>query len=319
MNRRTVQTIGTLRIGGLAIELGLSAPRGPRLGTGIPAALARRYGAFLSPGDAGAVVPGEARARISIAFGPPATAAGSSYDPIARIESGRLRIASAALAAEYDLERGEGRIELADDPIGGEYFLENALRQIAQTMLADRGAVLLHAAGIVTPDGERALAFAGRSGAGKSTISALLAGAGGEVLSDDLVLLETRGPRRGAAETAPRLSSTPFYGTCPPARRAPRSVPLAQFFLLEQAPVAELARVPEAGSAVALLLANVPFTGCFDRAHRERVLATLLTAVRRTPVGRLRFRKDLSMLPLLPWERGADRPAARLAPAGAPR
>jgi len=312
----SVRTIATLRIGGLALELALGD--GDREGA-LADALARRYGAFLTPGPAGSVLPGQARARLEIVPGARPLAGRAPYEPVTRLDAGRLTIDSAALAAEYDIARGEGRIEVADDPVGGEYFLENALRQIAQTLLVDHGSALLHAAGIVPPGGERALAAAGRSGAGKSTISALLAAAGGEILSDDLVLLETAAARRGDASARPRLCATPFYGTCPPARRAPRALPLEAFLLLEQAPRAERLPVADAPSAVALLLANVPFTGCFDRVHRERLLATLLAAVRGAPVSRLRFRRDLSMLPLLGWERSGRRTEPRRAPAGGPR
>jgi len=310
------RTISTLRIGGLALELSLGAGARERE---LSHALARRYGAFLSPGCAGPVLPGQMRARLEIVPGEGPPAAGKPYEPVARIEDGRLSIDSPALRARYDLASGEGRIELAADPVGGEYFLENALRQIAQALLVDRGSALLHAAGVTTPCGECAYAFAGRSGAGKSTISSLLASAGGEVLSDDIVLLESAVARRGAPSGPPRLLATPFYGTCPPRRRAPRAIPLASFLLLEQAPRAEIIAVADASSAVALLLANVPFTGCFDRAHREGLLATLLAAVRGAPTARLRFRRDLSFLPLLEWTGGAGSSAGGRARAEAIR
>jgi hypothetical protein len=161
---------------------------------------------------------------------------------------------------------------------------------------------------VIAPDGERAFAFPGRSGAGKSTISGLLAAAGGAVLSDDLVLLETAGER-------PRLLATPFYGTLPPARRAPRGAALAAIHLIEQAPIAGGETIADAPTAVALLLANIPFTGAAGAAEREPLLELLLGTVRRVPVRRLRFRKDLSMLPLLGWRRGAPARAHRAAAA----
>jgi hypothetical protein len=308
----TPQTISTLRIGGLALELSLGGGARERE---LVHALARRYGAFLSPGCAGPVLPGQARARLEVVPGEGSPAAGKPYEPVARIEGGRLSIDSPALRARYDISSGEGRIEVAADSVGGEFFLENALRQIAQALLVDRGSVLLHAAGVVAPDGERAFAFVGRSGAGKSTISALLDSAGGEVLSDDIVLLETGPARHGAPGRGPRLCATPFYGSCPPRRRAPSALPLASFLLLEQAPRAELIPIADAPSAVALLIANVPFAGCFDRAHREGLLATLLAAVRGAPTSRLRFRRDHAFLPLLGWARGAGRAGGRLAQA----
>lgn len=62
------------------------------------------------------------------------------------------------------------------------------LDQVLPLALASQGALVLHASA-VSVDG-RAVLFAGRAGAGKSTLAALLARDGAPVLADDGVLLE---------------------------------------------------------------------------------------------------------------------------------
>ncbi|MGB5736329.1 MAG: hypothetical protein WBM40_17995, partial [Thiohalocapsa sp.] len=65
--------------------------------------------------------------------------------------------------------------------------IENVLRVFSAHQALRRGGVVLHSAGLVI-DG-RALLFAGRSGAGKTTLTRKGHGAGAQVLSDDINLV----------------------------------------------------------------------------------------------------------------------------------
>jgi hypothetical protein len=84
---------------------------------------------------------------------------------------------------------GRGRIELNRRLADREYFtLMNLLRACLAWRLPDRGAAMLHAAGLVIDD--RAFLLVGSAGAGKSTWVRLGQSAGARVVSDDLVLVD---------------------------------------------------------------------------------------------------------------------------------
>lgn len=174
----------------------------------------------------------------------------------------------------FDLARRCGQIVLR--PHGN---IENCLRVLVGWDVAERGGLLLHAAGVVRAKG--AFVFFGPSGAGKSTVARL--SAHWPVLSDDLVLIERTPagyqacgvPFRGNEWTAPRLNTR---------------APLAGLLALEQA--SHHARAPMSHSAgAARLVACTPFvTTCTHGAATVMGAALALTAA--TPVARLQFRKD---------------------------
>lgn len=152
----------------------------------------------------------------------------------------------------------------------------------------------MHSAAVAHPKEDRVFLFAGRSGAGKSTISGILRDAGGRVLSDDLVLLETR-------SDVPRVVSTPFYGTLPPIDSNPISIPLSTAYLLEQAAETRVSEPLPLSAAMTALLVNVPFTAPLDAGAHQKMMDVISRATRVVPVRTLRFRRDRSMLPLLGW------------------
>ena len=57
------------------------------------------------------------------------------------------------------------------------------------------------------------------------------------------------------------------------------------------------------------LLANVPFTGCFDREHRETLMDAIVATVSAVPTSRLRFRPDRSVLEAIDWPVEREREA----------
>lgn len=151
-------------------------------------------------------------------------------------------------------------------------------------LLAERGAVELHAAGVVAPSG-RGYLFAGQSGDGKTTLARLwqeLAGAA--VLSDDRVVL-----RRGA-DGAWSMHGTPWHGEAELASSA--AAPLAAILLLARGPRQALLEMRPAEAVAALLARSfVPF---HDSAAMERALTLLDDVVGSVPCRRFAFVPDAS-------------------------
>jgi hypothetical protein len=86
--------------------------------------------------------------------------------------------------ARVDLSGRRCGIWCAGDPLTTWSIVENVLRPLVAIRLFDSGGLLVHSASVVLED--RGLLFAGRSGAGKSTISAAALRDGHAVVSDDL-------------------------------------------------------------------------------------------------------------------------------------
>ena len=153
-------------------------------------------------------------------------------------------------------------------------------------VLAHHGGVVVHAAAAVV-DG-RGLVFAGRSGAGKTTIARVLRAAGVEVVGDERVVLR-------AAGDAILLHGTPWPGDLGVV--SPRSAPVAGLFFLEHGPTTRTATLTPAAAGRALLpRCRLPF---WDRAAMSGVLDTVAEIVRRVPCQRLRFRPDGSVVEVL--------------------
>ena len=109
-------------------------------------------------------------------------------------------------------------------------------------LLARIGGVLLHAA-VAVKDG-RGWVFTGRSGAGKSTISALLRAEGWRILNDDRVVVFRRGGEW-------RVAGTPWHGSGRFAEAA--EVPLAGIHFLQQAAECRMEAMPAEQARLALL------------------------------------------------------------------
>lgn len=145
-------------------------------------------------------------------------------------------------------------------------------------LLAGIGGTLLHAA-VAVKDG-RGWVFTGRSGAGKSTISALLRDAGWRILNDDRVAVF----RRGAAW---RVAGTPWPGSGRFAEAA--EVPLGGIAFLRQAAQDRAEPMTAAQSRLALLdVAAVPW---FEEEWSQGILDGLDRLVREVAVARLHFTK----------------------------
>ncbi|MGH9747012.1 MAG: hypothetical protein ACRD59_13000 [Candidatus Acidiferrales bacterium] len=162
--------------------------------------------------------------------------------------------------------------------VGNEYALDSLLRILLTMVLLPRRGFLLHAATVVR-DG-RAYVFAGRSGAGKSTVASL--SPAGTVLTDEISLLRF-------TDGCWHAYGTPFWGEFRAAGMN-EHYPIAGIYSLVQAPEdrAELMTTKEILRA---LLPCVLFFTAKPEAN-EALLRLLLGTVRQIPCYRLHFRRD---------------------------
>ena len=94
-----------------------------------------------------------------------------------------------------------------DGPGDADTLSHLLLDQVLPRALAHQGHFVLHAAAVASDDG--AVLLVGGSGAGKSTLAAALLKRGWKVLSDDAVVVESRGSRPVAVPTYPGLRLNP--------------------------------------------------------------------------------------------------------------
>ena len=196
-----------------------------------------------------------------------------------------------------ELERYDARgwLDLAASPLRGDFVVgqsrnsaEAAIRIALSVGLPRRGALILHSSAVA--DARGAHVFSGVSGAGKSTIAALLSPPSGLAIkvADELLVLA-----RG--EGGWRVLAAPFIG----ARSAPpgASFPLSSINILEQAlcherqPLSSVSALRELMRHV-LVYARDPETA----AHVLGAVGELATAI---PFFRLRFAKDPSVAEVL--------------------
>lgn len=150
-----------------------------------------------------------------------------------------------------------------------------------------RGAIV-HACGVVTPDGEGWL-FVGRSGAGKSTLSDLWAGqAGADLLSDDRVIVRP-------SESGFHMYGTPWHGDA--GASSPVSAPLTRVFLLNHGDSNRLVPAsPEDAAETILLNCFAPF---YDAEGMQWTLQMLGDMVERCPVDQFHFLPDSTAISYL--------------------
>jgi hypothetical protein len=154
-------------------------------------------------------------------------------------------------------------------------------------LLASRAGAILHAAGFAA--GGRGVAFLGRSGAGKTTVSRLLLGRRGwQALSDDRVVVRAIGGRH-------LLFGTPWPGDAGIAQDA--SCPLAALCFLRQGAEHRLERLAPRQVLERLLpVASVPWFDADALAPALDFLGGLAAAV---PAWELCFRRESSLAAFL--------------------
>jgi hypothetical protein len=159
-----------------------------------------------------------------------------------------------------------------------EYALDSLLRILLTAVLLPQRGFLLHAASVVR-DG-RAYIFAGRSGAGKSTVASL--SPAGTVLTDEISLLRF-------SDGYWQAYGTPFWGEFRAAGMN-RHFPIARIYFLTQDRQDRFVTL-SAKQVLRALLPCVLFFSSEKRAN-EVLLSTLLTFVDLVPACRLYFRRS---------------------------
>ncbi len=143
-------------------------------------------------------------------------------------------------------------------------------------LLSRCGGVLVHSAGVVR-DGVGRI-FAGRSGAGKTTLSALCAAEGWRILNDDRVIIFLR-------DGQPRMAGTPWHGSGKFAEAG--EVPLEEVYLLSQAPSERLESLDVSTARLSMLeVTSIPW---FEDDWSRGALDALDALVKAVPVHRFHF------------------------------
>jgi hypothetical protein len=242
----------------------------------------------------------------------------------ARVASGYLlRFAD---LADFCVSDNGSEITCAPAPgTPGETIRHLLLDQVMPLALSHRGEFVLHAGAVATPAG--AVAFLGHTGQGKSTLSASLVLEGGELLSDDCLVLRERGEEILAVPSYPGLRLWPAMaaelfdgsGVGPVAhytlkqrisgqngrlRYRAECVPLRRLYVLEEprggrrrrGDGVEITRLP-LPAAFAQLLPCVFRLDITDSRRLREEFAGLARLARRMAVCRLAFPRQLTSLP----------------------
>jgi hypothetical protein len=194
------------------------------------------------------------------------------------------------------------------------------LDQVLPLALSRQGRLLLHASAVHVP-GIGALAFAGPTGRGKSTLAAALASRGGSILADDCLALE---PQAGAVHVLPAYPGLRLWPDAASRRwrRGARASRVAHYtrkrrvnggalrFHRRPSPLRALFLLSERGTtgpavsmrrcrASARLMGLVRFAYLLDiedRAHLARTFDALASIAMSVPVLRLRVREGHARL-----------------------
>lgn len=216
-----------------------------------------------------------------------------------RIESVKVRQAEGGWRFVYDTFVADvtptaDRAEVAC--LRSAYAVDSFLRTLMALYLPQHGGVMLHASA-VRYEGW-GYAFAGRSGAGKSTVARLLSGVT-EVLSDELIAV-----RRTA--NGWHVFGTPFWGDFARAG-ANLSAPLRGVYLLRHAKQHQLERLSRRDALAAILQCSLQFAEGAEVA--EWMLNVVSALARDVPVYRLHFLPDRGFWEMVASGRGAPHPA----------
>jgi hypothetical protein len=200
----------------------------------------------------------------------------------------RLGAGDALQVERFD---AEGEIDTGELPLTARFrvgpsanSLEACVRIAASVALARRGALILHASAI--EHAGRALVFTGVSGAGKSTISAMLDGVGGARKIGDELLVLARSTDSGTGAWS--VYVPPYLGPAGISHGA--HAPLAAIHFLVQAP--HHARTPVAPTAALRELLRHVLVYVAEHRTADHVLALAADLTRQVSCHRLEFAKD---------------------------
>lgn len=233
----------------------------------------------------------------------PGFASGRARSPAYPAFDARLRGPRHVALSRFDAEGELVLPDAPDGPVHGRFrvgdspnSLEAAVRIGMSVTVPRRGGLLLHASAVQAR--ADAAVFIGKSGAGKSTIAAMLDRVPGMArLADELVIVmpdqaltatSDATPMPGATPGAWRVHVPPFLGgvTLPFGAHAP----LAGVHVLVQAPHHRRALLPRTEAVRALLPHVLAYVAEPDTAAHALTAAAALTAA--VPCYRLEFAKD---------------------------
>ena len=213
--------------------------------------------------------------------------------------------------------RGGNEITIRPMPEADERALRLAVvGPLLGVILAQRGRFVLHASTVAI--GDAAVAFAGASGRGKSTLAAAMARAGHPLIADDMTVIETEGPRPVVRPGFPRVKLWPDsagalehdVGSLPllhPARtkrsvqiagdfRAD-TVPLARCYLLEDGEEESVSEMSGSDTILALVRTTYQASWMHETGASGANLLHCGSLARSGVVRRLRRRRSFEALP----------------------
>ena len=185
--------------------------------------------------------------------------------------------------ARVDLGRA-GIWTCVEEPVELSGVVENVLRPLLAARLLANGGLLVHSAAV------NGYLFAGRSGAGKSTISRLGLEAGLPVLSDDLNALVPDGNRFA-------IAPLPFTGDLEEHEVSNEQAPLRAVMGLEKSDREDLHPMTLAAT-VALLVRCAPYVNQ-DPMRMPLLLDRATEIASSTARGLVKFRRDGHVWPIL--------------------
>ena len=209
------------------------------------------------------------------------------YAPHAVVGSDGIELTGLNFQARVPLypAREPGYLGVAEaEELAQPVVMENFLRVFSAHHALRRGGGVLHSAGLVL--GGQAFLFAGRSGAGKTTLTRKGYEAGAGVLSDDLNLVLP-------AEDGYEAHAVPFtgeFGRTLAQVEGPTAYPVAGLILLERGDGLGVEPV-SASAAVARLLVACPFVN-MEAAVSESLLDAVIGFVAQLPVIGLCCRRE---------------------------
>jgi hypothetical protein len=244
-----------------------------------------------------------------------------------RDETGQpVRIVARTAAGHYRIEYCDGTRVIVDER-GARVWAQGAVPDVEDTatyllgpvlgfVLRLRGVNCLHASAVAI--GDRACAFVGPSGSGKSSTAAAFARAGYAVMSDDVTPVKEEGGRFLAQPAYPRLRLWPesvegLFGdreSLPvivpgwdkrhldvaraPFRFQSEALPLAAIYLLDESPGPAAISPVSTRDAVMSIVADTYATYLLDRERRAKEFDFIMRLVEAVPVRRLRRGDDLA-------------------------
>lgn len=189
------------------------------------------------------------------------------------------------LSGRFDEKRGIVRAELSSMP----HVLPSLLRMVYGIKIVKKGGIFIHAASFVRDN--VAYIFAGRSGAGKTTLARIVMKADPtiEILSDEISYIAVE-------ENGVYAYSTPFWGSRETTGRYLKA-PLKVIFFINKAK-RNSTQLISRSEFVQNMLANVLFAS-IDCENLLLGLNTINRIIKETECKVLNFRKDASFLEVI--------------------